>query len=164
MEFQGKPGPVQAAESSIQVLDRFQRIQTALEHVELFGKDPEPFNDGQMVKHWADPNAMSVRGDWVTYEIVEVDENGNPSVGQLKLPKAIAARYNIPSQRDTILNPYGLPTCPMPIRRLVPPEELGRARFNGVPIVVNRALLETELQKDPLVRIEAKLDQILAKL
>ena len=163
MKYQGVPGPVQQAEASIQVLDRFQRYQTIEEYQAETGETAPAFVAAWGEKKWRDPNAMNAKGDYITYEVLEQNETGQWVHVPFRIAKALAARVNLAPEVVPVEDRFGMPQVPMPVRKPVAPEEIGVATFGGGPIVVNRVLVDAAKQQDPLARIEAKIDRLLLK-
>lgn len=157
MAHQGKPGPIQEPWDSIMALDLFERFQTVEEFKARFNAEAPPFIDTWQVKFWADPTAAASKLKNIPY--TGVDDDGQ--LFTFTVPKAIADRVNLPPEILPVEDRYGLGVCPMPVRPLVAPEQIGKVPFGGGPRLENADLMEAETQKDPLVRIEAKLDKLI---
>lgn len=100
-------------------------------------------------------------------EFPYLDETGAVALETFTLSREeAAAPPNIPSKEDVWKGGYTR-ALPYPLRKmegdeyLAIPASVGRVQ---AVVVRRRALYEAEQQKDPMVRIEAKLDKIIAKI
>lgn len=163
--------------------------ETALPGIEIYDSreayqvktgHPAPlFDPAKPRKYWRDttpagnrPKKVYLRTLMRYNDGTPVIEDGQPVFEPISMTPAEAATVNIPSEEDDIRaqnlpDQYGYktPPVPVPLRELEGDEYYFLAPgFTRVVMVGRRALVEAERQQDPLVRIEQKIDQLLANV
>jgi hypothetical protein len=161
------------------VLAGIERFDSRESFAKLTGTPALPFNPARPRKYWRDNAPAGVRPKRVYMRTLmqfadgtPVVEGGQPVFEPLSLSHDEATTVNIPGEEDDIRaindpNKFGyrVPPVSLPLRELEGDEYyFVSGGFAWVVMVGRRALVDAERMKDPLVRIESKLDRILEAL
>lgn len=141
---------------SIQTLYLFPIFQTREEYRNKIGNEPPPFDPSKPVKSWFDPQALSNPRRKIVYDNVLaqadngaplVDADGKPFFEPLLIDREDAAAVNIPIKDFTGQIPEqqttAEPEVPVPMRALMPNEELVMGFGNLVTVRNKTFLIET---------------------
>lgn len=138
---------------SIQTLYLFPVFQTREEYKAKVGNEPPPFDPSKPVKCWLDPQAHANPRRKIVYDNVLaiadngaplVDADGKPFFEPLLIDREDAGTVNIPIKDFTGNIPEQQATgteVPVPLRALMPNEELVMGGFGNLVTVRNKTFL-----------------------